>query len=402
MDLFSRDELAELTQVQSETCVTILMPTFHVEAELSQNPIRLKNLLRQARQELKDQGVRNVDALLAPIQGLLENNAFWLEQSDGLAIFRSPDYFRTFRLPLSFEETVVTSGRFHLKPLFPVIASNDRFYVLALSQQNVRLYRGTRYTISEVETTEIPKSITEALPFEVVEGTMRIQTRHAGNGTNQALYHGHGLDPADEKSEPHDELKRFFREVNNGLLETLKGEMAKGETAAPLVLAGVEYYLPLYRSVNGYRNLVDSTLVAGNPDLLKPKQLHHKAWSVLEPIFESSRRNALDNFAELRDRNTGLTTADLREIVPAAAFGQVDTLFAAAGVNVWGRYDADANTVTVHGDQQAGDECLLDLAAVHTFLNGGQVIVLPPEEMPDRAPLAARLRYPASVAATQR
>jgi len=42
---------------------------------------------------------------------------------------------------------VVVSDRFHLKPLLPLLTGDGRFYILALSQNQVRLLQGTRYSV---------------------------------------------------------------------------------------------------------------------------------------------------------------------------------------------------------------------------------------------------------------
>jgi hypothetical protein len=88
---------------------------------------------------------------------------------------------------------------------------------------------------------------------------------------------------------------------------------------------------------------------------------------------------------------------DVNRIVPAAYYGQVDTLFVAAERQQWGRFDADANTVTLHTEQQPGDEDLLDLAAMHTLLHRGTVIATDTDKVPDHADLAAILRWTPSV-----
>jgi hypothetical protein len=43
---------------------------------------------------------------------------------------------------------VVVTDRFHIKPLLPLLSGDGRFYVLALSQSEVRLLQGTRYSVS--------------------------------------------------------------------------------------------------------------------------------------------------------------------------------------------------------------------------------------------------------------
>lgn len=401
MDLLTKDQLAELAQRRSAPCISLLMPTFHVEAELAQNPIRLKNLVKRLRQQLKEQGYRDpqIDELVAPVLDLFGQNDFWLHQSDGLAIYLAPGFARVYRVPLSLDELVVVGRHFHLKPLFPLLVADQRFYVLALNQHNVRLYEGTRYRFREVKAADIPRHIAEVVGDEVLESTMRLGIRQAGSGgrANQAMYHGHGLDPEDEKAEPHDEIKRFFREVNDGLRRMLDGE------TAPLVLAGVEYYLPIYRSVNDYPHLVDHTLIRGaGSDQQKPQELQQKAWKIVEPIFQEERRRAVEQFRQLIGVESNLVSEDLTEIVPAAVFSRVDTLFIPKGVHKWGHYDEASNALEIHDEPEAGDEDLFGFAALHTFLHGGTVYVVPPDEMPGKNGLAATFRYPADVAAEAR
>ena len=77
----------------------------------------------------------------------------------------------------------------------------------------------------------------------------------------------------------------------------------------------------------------------------------------------------------------------------AAYDARVDTLFVAVGMQQWGSFDADSRTVEVHQEAIAGHEDLLDAAAIHTLLGRGTVHALAPEQMPDRTPAAAVLRY---------
>lgn len=81
------------------------------------------------------------------------------------------------------------------------------------------------------------------------------------------------------------------------------------------------------------------------------------------------------------------------EAVGAACEGRVATLFVPAGVERWGKVDGGGRKVHVHKELQAGDEDLLDLATVQTFLQGGAVHVIPPERMPQGAEIGALLRY---------
>lgn len=395
MDLFSKEQLTELAALEGEPCVSIYMPTYHVESELSQNPIRLKNLLKTARRELAELDYRDteIDALLEPLVTLTERNAFWLDQSDGFAAFLTPDEARFYRLPVDFDEFVFTGTRFHIKPLFPLLAANNEFYVLALSQNKVRLFQGTHYSMSEIESKDLPENLVDVLSKEEFQRSLQIRTANVAGGRQDAIYHGSGANSDDEPHRPHDQLIRFFHGVDEGVRSVLK------ESSAPLVLAGVEYYLPIYREVNGYGNLVEDSIVAGNPDHVKPKEMHAKAWDIVEPRFMETQRSSLDRFQQLRGNGDRLASDDIREVLPAAVFGRIDTLFIEIGSHLWGRYDADDNSVDLHDEHEAGDDDLLDLAAVHTVKHGGTVHALKSESMPTNQNLAASFRYPADVAA---
>ncbi len=396
MDLFNREHLRALATTNSDPCVSLYMPAVRFEAEADQNPIRFKNLIKKAKQELNDQnfGYKQINGLFQPAERLLERSSYWHEQSDGLAGFLTPGAAEFFRLPVQFDELVTTGGRFHLKPLFPLIATNNRFYVLALSQNSVKLYQATHFSMSKVQTREIPESLEEALAFDVPERSVQQHTAARAGERGDSMFHGHGTPNSDdEHAAPKSDLHRFFRMIDDGLKETLHDENA------PLLLAGVKYYLPIYRDVNTYDGLIKDRIIPGNPEHLGPSELHEKAWEALEPVFLASQDEAKETFHTLHGHNDGLTSDDLREIIPAATFGRVDTLFVPVGMHQWGAYDADQNEVELHETHQSGDEDLMDLAAVRTYLNGGRVHAMRTENMPLPSRIAASFRYKADVAA---
>ncbi|MBI3029655.1 MAG: hypothetical protein HYY64_09110 [Candidatus Rokubacteria bacterium] len=367
--------------VREEPCVSIFMPSHRAGAATKQDPIRLKNLLRQAEERLLDAGLRRpqAKALLKPASALLDDSLFWRYQSDGLAVFVAPGGARRYRLPYRFDELVVVAGRFHLKPLLPLFTGEGRFYVLALSQNEVRLLQGTRHSVDEVELNTVPPSLAEALKYDDPEKQLQFHTRTPGGaGPRPAIFHGHGT--GDVK----DDLLRYFQQIDRGLRELLRDEQA------PLVLAGVEYLLPIYRQASGYPHVVEEG-ITGNPEGTRAKELHAQAWAIVEPRFLEAREAAAARYRQLA--GSGAASADLREILPAAAHGRVDFLFVAVGVQRWGTFDPDTGAVELHEEAAAGDEDLLDRAALETLTSAGVVYAAEPPLVPADAPLAAVFRY---------
>lgn len=383
MNEFSGDELKTLLQKPKGLCVSIYMPTHRAGPGIQQDPIRLKNLLGEATVRLRRDGLGLVDTttLLEPARKLLDDGLFWRYQSDGLALFLSTNFFRLYRVPVSFEELAVVTYRFHIKPLLLLLSGDGVFYVLALSQNEIRLLEGTRQSVSEVEFENIPASLAEALKYDDPERQLQYHTRApVGKGKRMAIFHGHGVGIDDSK----DRILRYFRQINQGLQELLRSKQA------PLVLAGVEYLFPIYREVNTYPLLL-SEGVPGNPEAVSTGELHRRAWSVASSYFGKVLEGAVSRYRSLA--RTEKTSNDLEEILRASCQGRVELLFVAVGVQMWGTFDQNAETIQFHQDADTGNEDLLDLATMQTLLSGGTVFALEPENVPDDSPLAAIFRY---------
>lgn len=389
MTLLAIDELRTLAEQPQSPSVSIYMPTERLGAETQQNPIRFKNLMKLAEALLQnDAQMRNSDAsaLLQPLTEL-DRDDFWQHQDEGLAIFLNEGSVRYYQLPFAVDELVVVSDRFHLKPLLPLLTNDGEFFLLALSQKQIRLFQGSHYSIREMELEGIPTNVDEALNYDETakEGQFRIST--SKGGTNNSFQHAgsfHGQGSPDQ-DDPKADILQFFHIVNEGLQKHLQGKRV------PLVLVGVEYLLPIYQEANTHPYLLDTILPSENIGTIDAKDVHQQAWSVVEPFYTQTQDAAIEHYRELT--GTGKTSTDLKEAVAAAYYGRVDQLFVAVGVQKWGNFDPQSNELQVHADIEPGDQDLLSAAAVETVLNGGTVYAVEPDKVPDHAPLAAVFRY---------
>ena len=378
----SREEFKGLTDKQSGFCVSMFMPTYRTGAESQQNHIRFKNMLRNTEDKLLACNLRppEIKTLLEPAQALAGNVLFWRRQSDGLAIFLSGGRLHSYCLPILFDGLIFVSDRFHIKPLLPLLHGEERFYILALSQNSVRFLEGTKYSVREVEVEGLPHSLTEALSYGEPEKQIRFRTGMSGGGERGAMVSGHGADIEDTK----DNILKYFRQIDRGLRTFLKDERA------PLVLAGVDYLFPIYKDANTYPFLLEGG-VAGNPEGMSTEHLHRQAWEIVAPYFQKEVNDALAQYRQ--SSGTGLTSRDIREIVTAAFHGRVGLLFVALGCHQWGTVSPDHTEVILHQEMTPGSEDLLDLAAIQVFLNGGAVFAMPQEKMPGNEAAAAVFRY---------
>lgn len=386
MDIFSRNSLAELVDRRCDHSVSIFLPTHRTGPDnrpvVAEDVIRWKNLVREAEVRLRTTNVseREIDALLEPARALLDDSLFWQYQSDGLAAFAAPGLFRTFRVPIHLNELLIVAPRLHVTPLLPLLEDDGRFHILALSQNEVRLIEATRDTASEVDLATVPRSLQEALRYDDPERQLQYHTASSPGGKRTAIFHGQGVGTDDSK----DNVLRFCQQVDRGLVPILRG------ASSPLVLAAVESIAAIYRQANTYAHLIES-IVPGNPEGLSARDLHTRARLLVEPFMRRARAAAVARYHDVR--GTARATHDLAEALRAAADGRVEVLFVPVGVQSWGAFDDATRQVVVHEVSRAGDEDLLNAAAVFTLLAGGTVYTVAPNEMPEGGGVAALLRY---------
>lgn len=377
MDILTRSQLRDLLLHHGAPTVSLYMPTHPGGSE--QDAIRAKNLLRSAEELLLSGGlaVRDVRKLLDATRRHFEDPLFWRKQCNGLACFLAPNFARQYRLPLAFAELVVVANQFDLRPLLPLLCSDGRYYVLALSQNNIRLFQGTAHSIDAVDLTGVPTSLAETLKFSDRSTPTRLLARRPGGaGEWGRAFHGEGVGVVDLK----DDLLDYFQQIDRGLHDFLRTEHV------PLVLASVAHLWPIYREANSYPHLVEQG-IAGNPDHWTNRELHDKAWAIVGTQFQQNLHDAANLYSQLA--GTGRTTNDVAEAVTAALQGRIEIAFVALDGAQWGAYGPSGGNVVLHDKKQPGDSDLLDVVANHVLLRGGVVYAVPAAEVPGGGSLAA-------------
>ncbi len=386
MELLRIENLRALVENKQWPSISIYVPTHRTgRKEIREDPIRLKNAIAGAKERLSEAGYPRDQAsdLLEQAGNLVVNQSFWLYQSDGLAVFVSPETFQYHRLPLRFQDEVVVSDHFSIRQLVPLFSEDGRFYVLALSQKQIRFFEGTRLGIQELAVPEMPKNIADLRQYDEAEEHIQGHTMAlTQTARTNVVFHGQGT--ITDKATYKEDVTRYIQVVARKLEKYLSTE------TAPLVLAGVEYEQAFYRRENAYRNLLDEGIL-GNPQELDQNRIHRAAWEIVEPHFAQARQIMLDHYANLS--NTGKTSDELETILPAAYHGRVRALFIETNAKAWGQFDPDTLLTTIHGSPGEGDVDLIDLAAVYVLEHQGTIYALRREEMPAQTLHAAIFRY---------
>lgn len=370
MSLISKKEIVDLEDINQETCISIFIPT-HREGK-QEDAHALKTQLDEVKNKLSKKGLHNdlIKKMTAPVQQLIDDGSFWREQSDGLAIFIADGFFEKYTLPVDFKEFNYISNSFYLKPLMPMFVGDGSFYLLLLESRNVKLYECTQHSFTEIIVDDlIPESKRDRVGYDYEEKNLQFRTQHAGSGG--ATYHGQEAATGKRKNE----IKKYFRAINDGLETIFK------EENMPLLIASQDHLFDIYNGVNSYSNLMGENIKVdfSNTDIY---DAHELAWEKIAPKFDQKRKDKIAAFLE--KQGTGETSIGIDRILPTAFNGKIDTLFCENLTDIFGSYKEKGNTViTTESKENDNTISLMNLAAIKTFLKGGEVYLLDKEEMPN-------------------
>ncbi|MFT4641080.1 MAG: hypothetical protein ACI8T1_004415 [Verrucomicrobiales bacterium] len=365
--------LSTLMNEQSEVPhVSIYQAAGRLPADAEQARIQLKTNLQTARNLLLGDGVNEeeVDALLKEALSLTSQSGkddFWNHQEGGLALFITADGIKKLSVGRAFDNLVVASCEYHLKPLMALAANVDAYHFLSLSQNDVKFLRGSALGIREVEVPNLPSSYKDAM---ATLGYPPDSFAASAAESHLKVDHKH--------------LKMYFKTINAAVFAFIKG------SEWPLLVAGDSAYEPIYREANQFAHLSEAFL-EGNPEHLEFDDLHSKASALLKSDFVESQKRTLINLAKEEPPETIGT--DLTEILAAAGQGRIETLVVPVNAQSWGAYDADENQIYPAKGPSMSSVDLFESAARLSLNNGGEVFFLEANQIPKRADLMAKFRW---------
>lgn len=343
------------------------------------NELEWRELIRSI--EPKAQGLapaaRELLEPLSDLDALLPEGS---PEGQSLAVFRSADLFRVAWLDERVASRAVIGPHFFIRPILQEVSAGKTFYILALSQKNVRLLRCTMHSSEEV-----PFPPATATNFDDYMATAKpdhtLDNRASGGpdmGAGGVMF-GTAADSVDRDQY----LAHFYRQIDKGLNEVLH------DKKEPVVLAGVEYELPIYRSASKFPHLAEEA-VQGAPNSLKAGEMHARAIEAIRRCYELKVDEAL---AEYNHKVGGGATNRLKDVLTAAHDGRIKTLIVSDSIETTGVFDEATYTVKGRETGTTDDEDLVNDAAVQTILHAGQIFVAPNDKMPHGSPVAAIYRF---------
>lgn len=368
IDLPTRSDLTRLNGTRADACVSIYLTTTPVTRETEASRIEFGNLVREAQTQLEAAGFdkRRLARLLEQFDALQEDSHFWRFQANSLAVFATPDRLRTFRLANQLTSMVQVADRFHLKPLLRATTFRHAAFILALSENAVRLL--------EVNA-DLPPTVID------VPGLPKDAASAVGKATlNQRAPHGrlHGSEGQNVR------FAQYARQVDAALRGVLAGR------ERPLILAATGRLADVFPQLNSYANLLPD-VIGESPDRLSESELAARARPILDREYAQQLESLQGTYAARAGERR--TTTDLSDAARAATFGAVDTLLVDIDSVIPGFLDEETGALELVAEDDARAYDVVDEIVGRALASGARVLALRRQDIPGGGDLAAILRY---------
>jgi hypothetical protein len=388
IDIPTLEEFKALAQIKGETCVSLYLPTSPLGTSAKFNRTAFKDLAKEALSQLKEAGIdkdkfavfeEQFDRLAGAEHDVQDEDkirkrqrakpdpieSFWHYQANGLAVLTTSGMMRTFRLPNPPKPLAEVADRLHLTPLIRAMTSPHDIFVLALAEESVRLVRAfANFPPERLQVPHLPRNAEEATrrpSFHVRAPRRRLQNLEG----EKVLLH------------------QYVRKVEHAIRSVLAGRNA------PLALAAEEPLASMYRSLNTYPRLADE-IIEGNPEERTDAELEDAAIPILDRLYSRELKAVITRYDELKPRHA---TTDVSYAAHAATAGAIDQLLVDLDAVVPGLVSDIDGSVTYSASDDAETYSVVDEVARRALCTGARVLGARKEEMPERAPLAAILRY---------
>jgi len=357
--------------------ISIYINTHIKKPDRLENPIRFKNLVREAQDALKEKEVRGFKDLFSLFKGMEDDAIFWEGASEGMAILADEEECIIYKLPIDVTSRAIVSDSFYIKPLLKSYQLKGRYHVLGLNRDRFFLYDADRNGLHEISLDEKDSTLEGVLGTQLTESHLS----HASLGGDQSTYHGYG----GAKDERKIDDEKFFRHVDNFIQENYSMQYK-----IPLILVGLDEHQGELRKISKNPYLLKEGIKT-DIDALDKKMLHAMVQNVMTELFNQQLKERVEIFNQAHAKDMG--SDDVVQIARAITEKRVEVLYLEENSVHPGRYDLGLGTITegASADSYSGD--IYDEMAEAVLSQGGEVLILENADMPTARDIAAVYRY---------
>ena len=310
-------ELKDFKNVENndKVYVSIYMPTHRIGSEAEQDPIRFKNLLRDAEEQLdKDSISVSKEEFFKEANELLENEDFWQHGLGSLLVVICEDETHVLDRPAIIDENhevLFIGDKPYLVPLFDKAYLLEDYYLVDIASDRYDLYTFDESGLTKVDKEHIENRESElATRGNDVEGELETTV-----GANTGYSGTHSEDEV-EKREGETYIRYALSQVKDYLNTVEKRDV---------LLFGTDRNAALFEELAEKEDL-DIYHTFDKPlDSIDRADLEGEIFEELRNQYVSYLRDEIDNINSSVANSLGST--DLTEIKKADDFSAIETLY---------------------------------------------------------------------------
>lgn len=334
--------------------------------------VTFKNLQRKAREKVKENCKGpECEALLEQLDSVPNDKMFWSANTGSVGFFFTPQETYYYRLNQNVKNAAVFGNKPAILPMIENYQFIDNYYLLCLSNNDFKLYRGIYDRIEPVELPEdAPVTLIKALGEEL-DGKGDVD-RHGGGA---GAFHGYNELSDEQKIDQ----ENYFRIVDEYVYEHYSRP-----SQLPLVLFGLAENLAAFRSLSKNQHL-RPTGIELSPTSLTDADIQKEAKKHIERVIKERYNAVLDRYQETTPQYK--LGDQLQDLAMASLEGRIEILFVEKNAEIKGSIDENGQYV------DSGEEDYLCELALNVMRTNGKVYVVEKAQMPDLKNVAAILRY---------
>ncbi|MEU6811583.1 chemotaxis protein [Streptomyces sp. NPDC046831] len=363
--LLSPTSLAVLRRPRPYPAVSVLTPTHRREPEKTQDAVRLRNAVAEAKKRLEsDPAVtreRRADVVRQLDRALTEVDLTFAE--DGLAIFAAPGEHQVWSLSRPVPERVVLSDTFLTRNLVSAQAAERPFWVLSVSADRVTLWSGAAGHVTEERTGGFP--LIRRL-VENFDAERRLQI-----GDNPSAFRAQ-------------DTRQFLREADGALGALLRRHPRPlYVTGQPAALSALD---EVGSAARGATHVPRGGLAHGTPEAV---------WRAVGPVHEARLRHEAEAVARALETARGRKefAAGVDEVWQSAREGRVRLLAVEENYRATMRTDAGSHLVPAESGAPGAREDIVDEIVEQCLETGAAVHFVPDGTLGEEQGIAGVLRY---------
>lgn len=343
--------LKEVKDINQEACVSIILNTNRSKPDNLNDPIALKNLVKNAVDRLHKDYDKHFAAPIIENINQVVKSIDHLYNLDSLVIFANNNFAKYTRLSIKVEDRVTISTTFATRDLVRSMNNDSAYYILVLNQDYARLIEANNNQVIEENKGIFPIS------------------NHLGNDRGQDSL-----------------IEEFFNQVDKKLLDTIHNN------PLPILLATEARNSTYYHKIADNKDLIIGE-IHGNYKDTPAQEIISEAWKV---VSLWNKENNLAQISTLQQAvSEGKYASDYNEIWNAIKEGRGQTLFVKTGfaqAAIW-----EDNQLHLVADDKKGNvdiiDDVIDEMIEQNLAFGGSTVFVEGEELADFQNIALLTRY---------